>query len=170
MQKSTKLLLILAMGTLLALAGTYLFPPTHNIASETEFILLDGNRVKLKSWRGHPVLVSFWATSCPPCVEELPDLIRFYQEWHPKGLEMVAVAMPYDPPTRVQEFVKQHSVPYPVALDVQGMVTSAFGGVPNIPTAFVLAPDGKTELRYVGRLDIPKAQRIIARFLNEPAP
>jgi hypothetical protein len=79
---------------------------------------------------------------------------------------MIAVAMPYDPPIRVQEFVLRHSVPYPVALDVQGAVTSAFGGVPYVPTAFIIDPNGKTELIYTGRLDIAKVRRIISRYLK----
>ncbi len=168
MKKHTKLLVILAIVSGLAWAATWLFPPAPPIAAETEFVLLDGKKLTLQSLRGRPVLVSFWATTCPPCVEELPDLIQLYRDWHPRGLELIAVAMPYDPPIRVQEFVQRHDVPYPVALDVQGMVTSAFGGVPYVPTAFIIAPDGKTELVYTGRLDIAKARRIISRYLKLP--
>lgn len=167
-KKHTKLLIILAAAALLAWAAVYLFPPAPRVAPETEFTLLDGRKLTLQSLRGRPVLVSFWATTCPPCVEELPDLIQLYRDWHPQGFELIAVAMPYDPPVLVQQFVRQHGVPYPVALDVQGKVTSAFGGVPYAPTAFVIAPDGKTELHYVGRLDIAKARRIIARHLTKP--
>lgn len=169
LKKSTKLLIILASAAVLAWAAIWLFPPAPRVPPETEFTLLDGSKVTLQSLRGRPVLVSFWATTCPPCVEELPDLIQLYKDWHPQGLEMIAVAMPYDPPFRVQEFVQRHAVPYPVALDVQGKVTSAFGGVPYVPTAFVIAPDGKTELSYTGRLDIAKVRRIISRYLKEPA-
>jgi thiol-disulfide isomerase/thioredoxin len=112
------------------------------------------------------VLVSFWATTCSPCVAELPELIRLYQEWQRLGFELIAVAMPYDPPTRVLEFVRRHGVPYPVALDIDGKITSAFGGVPYIPAAFLIAPDGHIELSYTGRLDIVKARRIISKYLQ----
>ena len=168
MKKSTKLLVILTIVSALAWAGTYMFPPAPPIPSETEFVLLDGTKKTLQSLRGRPVLVSFWATTCPPCLEELPDLIQLYKDWHPQGLEMIAVAMPYDPPIRVQEFVQRHNIPYPVALDVQGVVTSAFGGVPFVPAAFIIDPNGKTELNYTGRLDIAKARRIISRYLKAP--
>ncbi len=166
MKKHTKLLVILAAAAVLAWAATHLFPPSPPVPPETEFTLLDGKKMTLQSLRGRPVLVSFWATTCPPCVEELPDLIQLYRDWHPQGFELIAVAMPYDPPIQVQEFVKRHNVPYPVALDVQGIVTSAFGGVPYVPTAFLIAPDGKTELHYTGRLDMAKARRIISRYLK----
>lgn len=169
MAKSAKLLIILAAGAVLAGLATLLFPPVPRVLPETEFVLLNGNKLTLASLRGRPVLVNFWATTCAPCVEELPDLIRLYQEWRPRGFELIAVAMPYDPPIRVQEFVKQHAVPYPVALDVQGKITSAFGGVPYIPAAFLIGPTGITELNATGRLDIDKVQRMISRHLKEPS-
>ena len=168
MKKNTKLLVILAAGAVLAGGATFLFPPAPRVPPETQFVLLDGTTLTLQSLHGRPVLVNFWATTCVPCVEELPDLIRMYKEWQSRGFILIAVAMPYDPPIRVQEFVKQYTVPYPVALDVQGVVTSAFGGVPYVPAAFVIAPNGKTELSYTGRLDIAKARRIISRYLQEP--
>lgn len=168
LKKHTKLLVILAAAAVLAWAATWLFPPAPRVPPETEFTLLDGTKTTLRALRGRPVLVSFWATTCPPCVEELPDLIQLYRDWHSQGFELIAVAMPYDPPIQVQEFVKRHNVPYPVAIDVQGKITSAFGGVPYVPTAFVIAPDGKTELSYTGRLDIAKARRIISRYLKAP--
>ncbi len=168
LKKHTKLLIILAAAAVLAWATIYLFPPAPRVPPETEFTLMDGSKVTLQSLRGRPVLVSFWATTCPPCVEELPDLIQLYRDLHPQGFELIAVAMPYDPPIQVQDFVQRHNVPYPVAIDVQGKVTSAFGGVPYVPTAFVITPDGKTELTYTGRLDMAKARRIISRYLKDP--
>jgi thiol-disulfide isomerase/thioredoxin len=168
MNKSARLLIILAAGAVLAGLAMLLFPPSPRVPPETEFVLLDGNKLTLESLRGRLVLVSFWATTCAPCVEELPELIKLYKEWQPRGFELIAVAMPYDPPLRVQEFVKQHAVPYPVALDVQGKVTSAFGGVPYIPAAFLIGPTGITELKYIGRLDIDKVRRMISRHLKEP--
>lgn len=129
--------------------------------AEVEFPLLDGRRITLTELRGRPVLVAFWATSCKPCVEELPDLIKLYKELHPKGFELVAVAMPYDRPLDVQNFVREKKVPYPVALDVEGNAVRAFDGVPYVPMAFVVSPEGKIVYQQTGRLDIAKARRII---------
>lgn len=165
MKTSTKLLIILAIVSVLAWAGTQLFPPAPRMPAETEFTLLDGNRTTLKQLRGQPVLINFWSITCPPCVEEIPDLVRLYREWHPQGLKLIAVAMPYDPPLQVQEFVKRQELPYPVALDVQGKVSKAFG-VANVPTTFIIDPNGVTELNYTGRLDIAKTQRTISRYLK----
>ena len=167
MKKRTPLLALLAAIVVLAAALVWLLP-SSTPSGETQFVLLDGRTISLASLRGRPVLVSFWATSCVPCVQELPDLIRLYHEWQPRGFELIAVAMPYDPPSLVQQFVQQRGVPYPVALDLDGKVTSAFGGVPYVPAAFLLAPNGRIELQYTGRLDMAKARRVIAKYLGEP--
>lgn len=167
MKRRTPPLTLLAAIVVLAAVLIWLLPSSMP-SKETQFVLLDGRTITLASLRGRPVLVSFWATSCAPCVQELPDLIRLYNEWRPRGFEMIAVAMPYDPPSLVQQFVQQRGVPYPVALDLDGKVTTAFGGVPYVPAAFLLAPDGRIELQYTGRLDMAKAERVIAKYLGEP--
>jgi thiol-disulfide isomerase/thioredoxin len=159
---------ILAVAAVIAVSVALLLPSSAP-PPETEFTLLDGRKVTLRSLRGRPVLVSFWATTCQPCIEELPDLIRLYNAWHMLGFELIAVAMPYDPPALVQEFAQRRSLPYSVALDVQGKLTTAFGGVPYVPTAFVIAPNGNIVLNSTGRLDIDKARRIIAKYLKGTA-
>jgi len=157
-----------AVFILAALAGlvALLWPaPGPRSVAGAEFHLLDGRTLTLNDLRGRPVLVAFWATSCKPCVEELPDLIKLYKELHPKGFELVAVAMPYDPPLHVQTFVQKQNVPYPVALDVEGRVVRAFDGVPYVPMAFILDTNGKIAHQQTGKLDIAKARRTIEREL-----
>src|SRR3989344_915123 len=134
---------------------------------QAEFVLLDGGKTSLAELRGKPVLVAFWATSCRPGVEELPDLIKLYGALPPRGFELIAVAMPYDPPLTVQTFVREKKVPYPVAVDVEGKVVRAFDGVPYVPMAFLIAPDGKIVYQQVGRLDIAKTRRIIEAGLSK---
>ena len=75
--------------------------------------------------------------------------------------------MPYDPPLTVQTFVREKQVPYPVALDVEGKTVRAFDGVPYVPMAFLIAPDGKIAYQQIGRLDIAKARRIIEAGLSK---
>ena len=133
--------------------------------ADAEFILLDRSKIAFSALRGKPVLVAFWATNCRPCIEELPDLIKLYNDLHPKGFELIAVAMPYDSPLNVQTFVKNQRVPYPVALDVEGKVVRAFDGVPYVPMAFILDANGKIAYQQAGKLDIARARRIIEREL-----
>lgn len=166
MKRRIRPLFILIAAAVLAWLAAIVILPSTSVPRQTEFVLLDGTKLSLQSLRGRPVLVSFWATTCAPCVEELPDLIRLYREWHGLGFELIAVAMPYDPPTLVQKFAQRYALPYPVALDIDGKVTSAFGGVPYVPAAYLIAPNGNVELSYTGRLDIAKTQRIIAKYLK----
>lgn len=159
-----------AVFILVALSGlvVMLWPEqARRSIAETEFQLLDGKKITLTTLRGRPLLVAFWATSCKPCIEELPDLIRLYKELHPKGFELIAVAMPYDRPLDVQNFVREKKVPYPVALDVEGKVVRAFDGVPYVPMAFLISPEGKIAYQQAGRLDIAKARRIIEASLSK---
>ncbi len=150
-----------------AIAGLLitLWPASVLRGVDVEFQLFDGRKITLAELRGKPVLVAFWATNCKPCIEELPDLIKLYKELHPKGFELIAVAMPYDPPLNVQTFVQKQNVPYPVALDVEGKVVRAFDGVPYVPMAFILDANGKIAYQQPGKLDIAKTRRIIEREL-----
>ncbi len=168
MKRRLALPAILAVAAVIAVSVALLLPSSAP-PPDTEFTLLDGRKVTLRSLRGRPVLLSFWATTCGPCIEELPDLIRLYNDWHALGFELIAVAMPYDPPALVQEFVQRRGLPYSVALDVQGKLTSAFGGVPYVPAAFLIAPNGNIVMNSTGRLDIDKARRIIAKYLKGTA-
>jgi peroxiredoxin len=146
--------------------------PTHRAPppGDLRLILLDGRTTTLADLRGRPVLVAFWATSCAPCIEELPDLVSMYEELRPRGLEIVAVAMPYDPPLHVQTFVRDRRVPYPVALDVEGNVVRAFNGVPYVPSAFLLDPQGRVIYEKVGKLDIAEVIRVLLPFLQQAVP
>lgn len=160
----TVLLLIAIAITVIAL----LLPSHKQRPSGTlAFALLDGRTITLQALRGRPVLVDFWATSCRPCVEETPALIRLYQELKPKGVEFIAVAMPYDPPFNVQTFAQQHLLPYPIAIDVAGNATRAFDGVDVVPTAFILDAHGVVVYRHSGKLDIARVRRIISTLLND---
>lgn len=164
------LVTVLVLGVLLAAAMALWLPSRSPMpAPDVVFTLLDGGAPTLASLRGRPVLVGFWATSCMPCVEELPDLIRLYEEWKPRGFELIAVAMPYDPPLYVEKFVRWHSVPYPVALDVQGLVTRAFG-VAYVPMAFLVSPEGNLIYQQAGKLDITRLRRMIEAHLPPPLP
>ena len=168
MRRRASPLVVFALIAVLAAAVTLLLPGRKTAAPDVSFTLLDGRTATLQQWRGRPVLVAFWATSCAPCVEELPDLLQLYRELNPQGLEFVAVAMPYDPPLAVQNFARQFGVPYPIALDVSGEVVRAFRDIEVIPTALLIDPTGAIVFRAVGKLDTVRVRRLAAPFLRIP--
>ena len=134
--------------------------PELNIA-EVNFTLLDGRRIKLNQLQGRPVLVTFWATSCRSCIQEIPDLIHLYNKYSKTGLEIIAVAMPYDRPDHVLAMTKQRKLPYPVALDIDAKVVRAFGNIRITPNNFIIAPDGKIIKHQIGILDVSEAERLL---------
>jgi thiol-disulfide isomerase/thioredoxin len=126
---------------------------------------IDGRRIDLAERQGQPLLVHFWATSCGVCLAEMPELIAFYQRYQPRGLELVAVAMPYDSPARVVNYARETTLPFPVVLDVQASATNAFGDVRLTPTTFVINGDGRIVEHLVGRLDFNALDRILTPLL-----
>lgn len=161
------------VSVIIGIAGTILIstlvkPPRQ--APDVTFELLDGRRVALNTYQGRPVLVLFWATSCKICIEEIPGLIRLYREFKPRGFELIAVAMPYDPPSSVKAFNDQYKLPYPIALDVEGKVYRAFGDVPGTPTFYLINDQGRIVLRASGRLDLPRLRRELTAILQPGRP
>jgi len=119
-------------------------------APEASFRIIDGRRIELTALRGRPVIVNFWATTCAPCLREMPQLFKLYQDLAPAGLEVIGVAMPYDPPSYVLKMARQRPIPYPVALDPEGVVTHQFGDVELTPTTLLIDPDGQVVWRHTG--------------------
>jgi thiol-disulfide isomerase/thioredoxin len=138
-----------------------------DVAPETTFSSITGQKIVLSALRGKPVLITFWATSCASCLKEIPHLIELYHNYHDQGLEIIAVAMAYDPPNHVLELTKALQLPYPVALDMQSDNAHAFGDVSLTPTTFLIAPNGTIALQKTGLLDIGELTTQLLKFLKE---
>jgi peroxiredoxin len=136
-------------------------------APDITFSIIDGRRIRLEELRGRPVMIRFWATTCSVCRKELPQLTALYDDLHLQGLALIAVAMPYDPPNRVLETAHRREIPYPVALDVMGKATAAFGDVSLTPTTILVAPDGRIAARYIGAVDFHKLRQQIETMLSQ---
>lgn len=135
-------------------------------APAVRMTLLDGHHLDLASLRGHPVLINFWATSCPGCVAEMPQLGKLYRQLEPRGFKLIGVAMYYDPPAQVRAMHKDRHVPYPIVLDRHGDISKAFGHVRLTPTSFLINPQGRIVYQKLGDLDIPKLRKRIEKMLG----
>ncbi len=135
-------------------------------APPVRFTTLDGQQIELQQLRGKMVLVNFWATTCTGCVEEMPELVETYRKYHPRGFELVAVAMSYDPPEQVANFARNNGLPFPVALDTQGEIALAFDDVRLTPTAFLIDQNGRIVSHVVGVLDFNALHRTLERGLG----
>jgi len=128
---------------------------------------IDGSKLTLQDFRGQPVLVTFWATTCSGCVEEMPHLVELYNKLHPKGFNLVAISMDYDPPNQVIALVEQRQLPYTIALDISGEASKAFGNVRLTPTNFLIDADGTIVYQKIGDLDMPSLTARIESLLNK---
>ncbi|MEE4377158.1 MAG: TlpA disulfide reductase family protein [Candidatus Competibacteraceae bacterium] len=141
------------IGVLLIAGGAISVLMPAEVAPKLTVYTLDGRAIQLTSLQGKPVLVTFWATTCPACVQEIPHLTALYSELHPQGLEIVGIAMAYDPPNYVLQMVEHRRIPYPIALDPLGEAAQAFGDVRLTPTSFLISPQGRIVEQHVGAWD-----------------
>jgi len=111
-----------------------------NLAPDFQLNNLDGESVSLSDLRGKPVLINFWATWCPYCVDEMPYIQEVYDEWLSKGLVVLAINKG-ESPSKVEEFVKDYDLSFPVLLDVKGDVANKYNIRP-LPTTFFIDKDG----------------------------
>lgn len=146
-----KLLLPIIVIALLVFLGLQLSNKTA--APDVTFTTIDGKEISMASLKGKIVLVNFWATDCPGCVKEMPQLTSTYQQYHQKGFEVIAVAMPYDPPAQVLNYTKQKALPFPVMHDGLSEVTNKFGGINLTPTTYIFDKQGHLLRRTIGNID-----------------
>jgi peroxiredoxin len=146
-----KIIVLLGFVVLMFRLGFHRTPQT---VPDLTMTTIDGKTLRLAELKGKPVLVNFWATSCPSCLKEIPDLITLNQRFQANGVKIIAIAMAYDPPNQVVHMSRDNDLPYDVVLDVKGEYAKAFGGVQGIPALFVVAPDGRIVKQELGRFDL----------------
>jgi peroxiredoxin len=163
-----KLVAPLGIIVLVAALGWLWLPKTGPVASpDITLSSIDGRAIALQELRGRPVLVTFWATSCPGCLREIPHLAELYRELSPRGLVVIGIAMYYDPPNRVLKLQQQQDIPYIITLDLQAEASRAFGNVRVTPTSFLIDPDGRIVYRNSGRMHLEKVREKILVMLAQ---
>ncbi len=129
--------------------------------SSQAFTLVDskGKSHSLAQYKGKWVLVNFWATWCPPCLEEIPDLVALHENKKNK-LVVLGVAMDYRDAKQVMQFADQMMVSYPIILGDQKMAAQ-IGAIPGLPTTYLYNPEGKMVAYNVGALTREAVERYI---------
>lgn len=175
MKPGKTLIALFALALLGSLGYLWLVPAGLKTSPDIGLVTIDGEQLQLASLRGRPLLVTFWASTCPGCIREMPHLIELYEELSPQGLEIIGIAMDYDPPNRVLATRDAKNIPYPVALDIHAEAARAFGNVQLTPTSFLIAPDGRIAYRKPGEMNMAKLRQDILDMLettpaNRPNP
>jgi len=147
-------LIVIAAAFVAALAApATILLAGKNAAPNVSFTTLKGERIALGSLRGKVVLINFWATSCDVCIHEMPQMVKTFNRFKVQGLEMVAVAMNYDPPNYVLNYAQTRNLPFHVAVDAQGNIAKGFGDVQATPTTFLIGRNGKIIQKFQGEPD-----------------
>lgn len=157
---------VLALALFGGLGSLWLSPARSVQAPDITVTTLQGEKLSLAGLRGQPVLVTFWASTCTSCIREMPHLIELYNDLAPNGLEVIGIAMAYDPPNRVIELSKARQIPYPLVLDINSAAAKAFGDVSVTPSSFLIAPDGRIVLQKTGKLDTQKIRVLVLELLS----
>jgi peroxiredoxin len=120
-------------------------------AANLDFTLKDihGKPVALSAYRGKVVLLDFWATWCPPCRKEIPGFIELYNSYRSRGFVVIGVSMD-ESTSDIKQFAKRFKMNYPILVGAgRDDLEPAFGPLP-LPTAFVIARDGRICARHEG--------------------
>ena len=124
---------------------------------------LQGNQVSLSSFEGRLVLVHFWATWCPVCLDEM-SVLEEAARAHPRELTVLGVNLG-EKPSRVAAYVRRAGITFPILLDARGKVAARYG-VLSLPITLVVGPDGRMAERIVmGSLDRDSLEAILKRRL-----
>jgi len=127
-------------------------PPAPQLGSQApDFTLsdLEGNATTLSQLRGRPVLLNFWATWCPPCRKEMPDLQRFYEKYGDK-IQLLGVNWDFNS-VGVEPFLDRHGITYPNVMDPKGEVFVRYR-LTGLPVSFWLDPEGFVRGVWLGAM------------------
>ena len=127
---------------------------------------ISGAAISMANWNGKVVLVNFWATWCPPCREEVPELIALQMQFR-DSLQIVGISEDDDPAANVLRFARQSRINYPIVMATPEVV-AAYGGVPALPTTFVVDTQGRVVGKHAGLHPMDTYVREIRALLGLP--
>ncbi len=134
-------------------------PPIHSLD-------ISGKPVSNTLWSGKVVIVNFWATWCPPCREEIPELLELKRIYGDQ-LEIIGISEDEDGPEVVAKFAQHFGVHYPIVMATPELIQSV-GGVPALPTSFLIDTQGRVVQKHTGLYPIEKYHLEIRTLLGLP--
>lgn len=131
-----------------------------DMAPDFQLTTLDGEEVALSDYRGSRVWINFWATWCPPCRAEMPDMEEFYKQ---NDVEILAINLTETEPNtdQVQRFVDEYGLTFPILLDEVIEVATAYRIQP-IPTSFMIDSEGVIQFKSIGPLTYEQMGEVFA--------
>jgi len=132
-------------------------------SSDGNFTLtdLEGNPVSLSDFKGNIVVLNFWATWCPPCIEEIPDFVKVFNEFRDKDVQFIGVSN--EDISTLKRFAADYGINYPILVDDKNIM--AIWGIRAIPTTFVFDRDGRIVFENVGMMTREQIRNVIENVL-----
>lgn len=155
------------ISRLIILLGSLLFLSATASAVDFSFTDTEGDAHKLSQYKGKWVLVNFWATWCPPCRKEMPDLSDFHME----NDDAVVIGVNYEPglkDERLKKFIALYLVTFPVTR-VNDEIIDALGEPRGLPTSILIDPQGNIAKKITGMVDERRLNTIIEKYQNKVA-
>ena len=142
-----------------------------NADAAKNFVMKDltGKEQRLSDYQGKWVLVNYWATWCPACLDEMPDFIDLYEKYKAKDLVVLGVAVDYKNEREVRHFVDDMLVSYPIILG-NPKIFAQFGSAAVLPTTLIYSPQGKLVKINRGKLSKQAVESIMLSSPNDLMP
>ncbi|WP_108669279.1 redoxin domain-containing protein [Peribacillus acanthi] len=129
-------------------------------APDFELQTLDGQKVALSDLKGKKVMLNFWATWCPPCKAEMPEMEEFQQQL---SKDEVILAVNIDPQNDVEGFIDSMGVTFPIALDEGGEVNKMYK-ILTIPTTYFIDSEGVIQEKFIGAMSLKDMKELMGNL------
>lgn len=139
--------------------------PVEFLAPELVLTDLSGAAVSLADYRGQIVLVNNWATWCPPCRAEMPELEAYYQAHKNQDFTLIGISAG-DTQAQVESFVQEYALSFPMWIDEQSTALSAFRNN-SLPSSYVIDKTGTVRLAWSGAISLAMLEEYVTPLLNE---
>jgi len=140
--------------------------PMSGSAPDFELALFSGERIRLNDYRGRVLLVNFWASWCPPCRAEAPDLQALYQDYRAEGFTVIGVNMLESSQRKALDFIAEFGIAYPNVEDIGERVTNLYR-VEAPPESFLIDRAGHVRRVFIGSIRYDNARYDIEALLAE---
>lgn len=145
--------------------GILLYTTKKNPIPAISYTTTENQTTNFKDLQGKVVLIQFWATNCPSCIQEMSDLIKIHKKYINDPVKIVSIAMFYDVPLFVMNYTQSHQLPFDVVIDKDGDLAKAFGEVDLVPTLFVVNKEGRIIKKLVGIPNMKELDQLIVENL-----
>ncbi len=135
--------------------------PAH--AVEMKLKGIDGSIEQLSDFKGNWVVVNYWATWCPPCIEEMPELQSFHDNYEKRGAMVIGINTEMVSKDKLLRFLADYFITYPIYTSPP-LQESALGRIPGLPTTFIVSPQGNVVARQVGSVTREMIEKFIEKW------